>query len=254
MADIRITSPGGQTLYYTLAQFTANASVVYPANTIIWVKDTDGYCKIADGVTPLGNLPFKQVTDIVNPYKLSNGIFQPIDLGGGVYEEIVTCGGGALLQTTYSANFQMGVIIKINKRINLQAIGFIYTSVPNATNIKLALYKWNIQNEQTEAKLTDDLETSLSAGQVGRNYVNLPSPLDLRPGYYMVIHNRTAGLNLMYHSVANYSTFNDLAASSPLFRYAVFRNYSEPLPTIPLKLNNHAIYIDVILFRYTLNI
>jgi hypothetical protein len=253
MADIRITSPGGQTLYYTLAQFTANASVVYPANTIIWLKDTDGYCKIADGVTTLGNLPFKQVTDIVNPYKLSNDIFQPI-VNGSIYEEIVSLGGGNLLSTIYSSNANSGVVIKINKRINLQAIGLIFISVPNPTNIKLALYEWDIQNEQTGSKLTSDLVMSLSAGQTGRNYVNLPSPLDLMPGYYMVIHNTNSNVHLMYHNIAKYATFNNLVIFRPVYSYYSGANYTNPLPTNPVKLNFTGVSIDVILFKYTLNI
>ncbi len=260
MADIRITSPGGQTLYYTLAQFTANASVVYPANTIIWLKDTDGYCKIADGVTPLGNLPFKQVTNVVENNSLFNPFTQlvhPLDLGGGVYQSVFTYGGGSFNPNSFNANTIYAVPVYIPYKINVTQLGIgISNTAPNNSNIKIALYTYDFNTNTGNSKVIGDLIISRTTGQGAGNYFANVSPnVILNHGFYIFAMNVSVTGDLIYsYTIPKLLIYNLSITTSLVYRYQASYAYSNILPaTIPkFNIGGTSYTLPFLVLRYNL--
>jgi hypothetical protein len=262
MADIRITSPGGQILYYTLAQFTANANVVYPANTIIWLKDTDGYCKIADGVTTLGNLPFKQISDLINDNVLFNKeyqIFHPF-YNGTTYEGMFSYSLGNIL-TAISSNIRIGTLVYVPYNIVLYSMGvYVGVGTTNNINVRVTLYSFNMNTLTAPNKVVNDILVNYPSGIPNNTnlYLDLPTPQPINKGWYIFMINQNFTLSYLMNNIPKFTIFNKSVGNVPMCSY---RNDGISINTTnPSSLgmfNNSVlgtILMHQVFFKYTLNI
>jgi len=263
MADIRITTSGPKTLYFTLADFAAKANVIYPQNTIIWLKGSDGICKIANGVTQLGNLPFKQINDILDRNFLYNvnGILstQPNFRPPSSHEGVFSVGGGAILNANLSANVVTGVLLYIPYEMRVDSIGIVKPAVNSANiDIKFALYDWNMTTQRVENKLTPDFQfTIFSGASAGRYYFSI-APINLSPGYYFIAQNQNNTLPMAFYQMFKYSIINNSVSAIPVYKYQQSLAFANPLPNPPFTFNLGAFtstpYINLYFLRFTLNV
>lgn len=253
---IELIKSGSKVLFFNYSQFQANASVVYPAGTIVYfVKSTGqitGVHKIADGVNQLSNLPVFYDDWEVLPNKraleCTDAFYQSynyVDIPNKIKLASNTFGYTNTSNSTETPAMR-GNLIFIPFPIKLYGLGSIVPLFTSAGSLSYSLYK--INDDYTATKVAEIINSN-NVTAAGNYLYDLASPVDLEPGVYGIYYIKVGGQfaatrfngvqNHIYLLINDFAKYDYYVSSASTFPSTL----TFPLSSIATSPNKYEIFI-----------
>jgi len=177
--------------YYSLSLFKASQNIVFPKNKILCLQGSTFY-KITDGVTQLGQLPWRNNGININGQNINvNGeLYYRYDsvtnnyLASNIKKQSITT---SVQTINLDANALRGQYIILKQPSTLNYVGINVTSVFGSFSANLVFLVYSV-NFATQTATRIAFSNPIAISSVGQHRNLIPFNLDLPPNVYLIAY------------------------------------------------------------------